>query len=1181
MYNFTIIKPKTLIMRRLALVFCVLCMAMQFSWAQKVLLSLNSEKANIFNVQQSSLTGFDFTAHMNDLVLFEVGTKAGQFYAMISEGMIMDGVVGDPSLPCIKKLVEMPVNGIPEIEVLSYEEDFIDLNLYGIIYPVLPQQPSLSKSQDADEVPFYYNQAKYGDDNFSDVPVAKIERLGEMRGVNIGRLTISPVQYNPVTNQFRILKNVRVRVTYRNADVQKTIQNKKQHYSPAFEMSFGNIQNYQPAILKDTLTKFPVKYLIISDRMFEADLQTFVEWKTRKGFNVVVAYTDVIGTTTTAIKNYIATQYNAGTPTNPAPSYVLFVGDVAQVPTFNGTTGSHVTDLYYVEINGGTDYFPEMYFGRFSAQTVAQMQTLKSKTLQFEQYTMPDPAYLDKALLVAGVDASMAPTYGNGQINYGTSNYFNAAHDISTYVYLYGSGSPIISNSTAASPAIRQNVSDGVGFANYTAHCSEDGWADPSFIRSHVPALTNVNKYCVMIGNCCLSNKFEVSECFGEAITRTPEKGAVAYIGASNSSYWNEDYYYSVGVGAITATPTYATTGLGYYDKLFHENGEAFSDWYVSTGQMNFGGNLAVSEGSTSDKYYWEMYQIMGDPSLMPYLGIPSALTANYLTTIPIGVPTVVINTEEHAYVALSLNNVLKEAQYTMTNTSVTMDLSFVAAPCTLDVVITKQDRIPHMGQIVIVPNNSPYVVYSNHTVNDPAGNNNSIVDYSENIVLDLTLSNVGNQDASNVTATLSSTDANINITDNTETFGTITASNSLTMPLSYAFAVNAIIPDQHSVPFVISSSNGTDTWNTNFNIVLNAPLITVPSVIVDDTNTGNSNNRLDPGENVTLNFNTLNGGHSISPAAIGTMTCASPYITITNATANLGALGISQTIPASYDIQIDASTPLGTMVTFNYSVDAGGYTAVKSITLPVGLIVEDWETNTFSHFPWSTTDYGTVPWIITSAGSIYEGGFAARSGDINDNQTSVMNIQVTVLNADTLSFFKKVSCEAISSYGSYWDYLEFLVDGTSKAKWAGEVDWSRQAYYVTAGSHLLTWKYFKDGSVSSGSDAAWVDFIVFPPIDLSADVDNNLIVAQSLSVYPNPFLNEFSVNIGLALDTKVTIEMFNSLGQKVKTIASDLQLSQGYNNISVSTLDLPAGFYIIKYNSPYGELNSQVVKTN
>ncbi len=106
---------------------------------------------------------------------------------------------------------------------------------------------------------------------------------------------------------------------------------------------------------------------------------------------------------------------------------------------------------------------------------------------------MPDPSYLDEVVMVAGGDASMAPTYGNGQINYGNDNYFNTAHGLTSYTYLYGSGSPITSGMSAASSAIIGDVSGGVAFANYTAHCGSSGWSDPSFSTSDVPSLQNTN----------------------------------------------------------------------------------------------------------------------------------------------------------------------------------------------------------------------------------------------------------------------------------------------------------------------------------------------------------------------------------------------------------------------------------------------------------------------------------------------------------------------------------------------------------------------------------------------------------------------------------------------------------------------------------------------------------------
>ena len=62
-----------------------------------------------------------------------------------------------------------------------------------------------------------------------------------------------------------------------------------------------------------------------------------------------------------------------------------------------------------------------------------------AKTLTYEKYTFNNTSFLDEIVLVAGVDASMATVYGNGQINYGTDNYFNASHGLTVHNYLYGS----------------------------------------------------------------------------------------------------------------------------------------------------------------------------------------------------------------------------------------------------------------------------------------------------------------------------------------------------------------------------------------------------------------------------------------------------------------------------------------------------------------------------------------------------------------------------------------------------------------------------------------------------------------------------------------------------------------------------------------------------------------------
>ena len=75
--------------------------------------------------------------------------------------------------------------------------------------------------------------------------------------------------------------------------------------------------------------------------------------------------------------------------------------------------------------------------------------------------------------------------------------------------------------------------------------------------------------------------------------------------------------------------------------------------------------------------------------------------------------------------------------------------------------------------------------------------------------------------------------------------------------------------------------------------------------------------------------------------------------------------------------------------------------------------------------------------------------------------------------------------------------------------KWAGEVSWSLEAFPVEVGSHTFKWLFIKDGGVTSGSDAVWIDFVVFPPLnenasdcgtgDMNQDGINNVLDVVSL----------------------------------------------------------------------------------
>ena len=61
------------------------------------------------------------------------------------------------------------------------------------------------------------------------------------------------------------------------------------------------------------------------------------------------------------------------------------------------------------------------------------------------------------------------------------------------------------------------------------------------------------------------------------------------------------------------------------------------------------------------------------------------------------------------------------------------------------------------------------------------------------------------------------------------------------------------------------------------------------------------------------------------------------------------------------------------------------------------------------------------------------------------------------------------------------FDFLRFYIDGVQKAAWSGAVAWTPSGVITatTTGVHEYKWCYSKDGSVSTGSDTAWIDNIV------------------------------------------------------------------------------------------------------
>jgi len=642
---------------------------------------------------------FDFS----QIKVRNVQTDKGVFSELSIPNYYHIGQVGTPQLPAAKELIEIPFGAEVFISAKNYSVKEYDLKSFGINEQIIPQQPSISKSTDPATVEFEYNEQIYQSNNFLGENIVSIEVLGILRGVRLARVVVSPVHYNPQKNKIKVYNNIDVNIDLSNSDEQETYARKAATYSPYFEPVYRKILNNRS--LRDypnhpDLTTYPIKYLIVSDPMYENALQDLIEWKSKKGFTVIEAYTDDIGSSYNDIQTYIHDQYDAGTPADPAPSFVLLVGDTPQIPAISGSSSNKDTDLYYCSVDG--DQFPEMYYGRFSGTEESHIETQVEKTLYYEKYQFTDPSFLDAVTLIAGSDYSHNPTHGQPTVLYGTENYYNSAHGF-TDVNLY---------LTDPYTGCYDTVDDGVNIINYTAHGSQTSWSDPSLTQSMVNNFENTGMYPLAIGNCCLSGDFGYGECFGETWARATDNttgdptGSIGYIASAPSSYWHEDVYWSVGAFPDVGngvTPTYDETTWGVYDGPFVTD-------YVTQDALVFLGNMAVTEAHaqgfpqhvSSPLYYWQAYNLLGDPSLVVYQTQGDINSVSYNSLLPIGSTSFTVNAEPGSYVGISMNGVLHGAALVDGSGSVNVPIDPFFTAGTADIIVTKPQFQPYMSTVVV-----------------------------------------------------------------------------------------------------------------------------------------------------------------------------------------------------------------------------------------------------------------------------------------------------------------------------------------------------------------------------------------------------------------------------------------------------------------------------------------------
>lgn len=1018
--------------------------------------------------------------HYKGINKIDIQSTKGTFTQLLIEDTYRTGKIGEPQLPSSKKLIEIPFGADASVEIISYDEETYSLEDFGIGNQILPTQPSYEKNMDPSVQEFILHEKAYSKDAFIDFEIAKIRKVGVMRGTTLAQLTVNPITYNPIKNTIKVYNNIVLKVVFKNGDSTKTNSFKNKTSSSYFDAISGSIVNSSTEYIDNPdHTKYPVKYLIVTDPDLESGLDDFVAWKTKKGFEVIVVNTDEIGSTSSEIKAWIHAQYNAGTESDPAPTFFLLVGDTDQIPASQiGDDSGKSTDLYYACADGDDDIIPDMYYGRFSATDSTELKNMVDKVLYYEKYEFADDSYLNNVTLIAGADATWNPAVGQPTINYGTENYFNAANGfttVNTYLDEY-------TNCYA-------NDNFKVSLINYTAHGSETSWYSPLLTKSAVNSMSNTNQYPLAVANCCLTADFGYSECIGETWMRKADGGAVAYIGSSPYSYWYEDFYWSVGAHTYVSgsSPTVEESTLGVYDA------PSSSD-YLCVDALVFVGNLAVTEAhdqnyssSISSKYYWEAYNCLSDPSLCIYLTQGNTNTVNHSSTFLIGATEFEVSAEAGSYVAITKDGVIHGTALVPESGVALVAVDPISTGGVVDIVVTKAQYKPYIAEIPTASVTGSYFTVNEFAIIDESGN--SEVEFGENFHINLTIENVGSDLAEEVSVSITSSDNYIeSIANNSNiAFPNIDAGSLQTVTGQFNILIKDSIPDQHVIVFNVDISDNSaenGNYSSTQTVVLNAPILNVAETYTIDDSENNDNGILEAGETAKLMVNISNIGHAqVSSTAQLSLTTNNPYLSIIEDTDNLGAITPNEFISAEFSIQADPSTPLGTPVNFTinavgsempfYMADAEFELIVgETPTIEIGDGIEEpiaypfnnYYTNNKTQLLYLNSEIGTDSIVISELS--FDISYATPLAEYRD--LSNFAIRMSLVEIDELSNYLDMSSTTIvyetDSYDlsgdTGWESLTlnypFLYDGSSNI--LIEIIWGSNSDYCDLADRTKTY---------------------------------------------------------------------------------------------------------------------------
>ncbi len=854
---------------------------------------------------------------------------------------------GAPNLPGSGRYIAVPQGAAASVRIVNYRtETFKNVNI--------APAPRIPWETEVGPLDYAKDQSIYTTDKFYPESPVKLSDPDQIRGVDVVMLGVTPFQYNPVTKELLVYRDIEIEVIFdggTNHFGEDRLRSR--WWDPILSDALLNFESlpkpdYNKAF--QATEDMGCEYLIVTPTNPE-----FLQWadsikqfRTMQGIMTdIMTVEDCGGNNVNALENFFNDAFNTW---DIVPSAVLILGDYGTNSATSITSpiwnNYCVSDNIWADVNGND--MPDIIFARMTAQNAAQLEVMVTKFLDYERTPPTDPDFYNHPISALGFQTERwfqicsETVAGFWETNMGketvrvnktyignpTSDPWSTATNTSTVLnyfgpnglgYLPATPGQVNCSWNGSAQDVVNAINAGSFMLQHRDHGFEQGWGEPAFTSSNINSLTNTDLIFVWSIN-CLTGKYNYgSEVFAEKFHRYTyngqNSGALAINAASEVSYSfvNDTYVW----GAYDNMwpdfmPTYgsAVEERGLLPAFAMAAGKYFlqaSNWPYNTNNKEVTYNLFHHHGDAFNVVYSE---------------VPQNLSVTHNPILYAGVTSFDVNANAGAFIALTVNGeIIGTAE--ATGAPVSIEIPGQVPPNQMVVTITKQNYYRYSATVDVIPPSGPYVVQQEYTINDnTGGNGNGMMDYGESNMLSLTVENVGVEQADNVVVTLSTTDEYVTITDGEETYGNIAAGGTMSVDDGFAFDIANDIPDGHLVSFEVSATDGTETWISYTSIQGHAPVLEYVDFEIDDAS-GNNNGKIDPGETVDITVSIENTGSSEAYNIAGEISAVDPYLSVTSGTNDFGDLAGGSAASAVFSVTADEATPAGHMVTIDFMMEA------------------------------------------------------------------------------------------------------------------------------------------------------------------------------------------------------------------------------------------------------------------